>query len=94
MKKYTDEEVQNALEKLAGWKLHKGSIEKNYEFKDFNEAFAFLTRTALYSEKANHHAEYSGVYNKVQIRLNTHDVGGISKKDIDFAKEIDGYIPK
>jgi len=92
MKKYTDEEIQAALEKLEGWKLQKGAIQKNYEFNDFNQAFAFLSRTALYSDKVNHHAEYSGVYNKVQIRLNTHDVDGISKKDIDFAKEIDGYI--
>ena len=92
MKKYNDEEIQTALDTLDGWKLQKGAIEKNYKFKDFNEAFAFLTRTALYSDKVNHHAEYSGVYNKVQIRLNTHDVDGISKKDIDFAKEIDLYI--
>jgi len=91
MKKLTDTEITAALQNLNGWKLVNGAIEKNYVFADFNEAFAFLTRTALYSEKANHHAEYSGVYNKLRLRLNTHDAGGITQKDIDFAKEADMY---
>lgn len=89
MKKLNDSEIQDALATLNGWKYIDGAIEKAYTFKDFNEAFAFLTRTALYSEKVNHHAEYSGVYNKLKLRLNTHDAGGITQKDIDFAKVAD-----
>lgn len=92
MKKFTDAEITSALQDLDGWKFTEGAIEKNYTFPGFNGAFAFLMRTALYSEKVNHHAEYSGVYNKLRIRLNTHDAGGITQKDIDFAKEIDTYL--
>lgn len=92
MKKYTAPEIDAALDELPGWKLADGALEKNYTFGDFNEAFAFLTRTALYSDKVNHHAEYSGVYNKVRIRLYTHDAGGITHKDTDFAKETDRYL--
>lgn len=92
MKKYNDTEIQEALSSLQNWKYIDGVIEKNYTFKDFNAAFAFLTRTALYSEKVNHHAEYSGVYNKLKLRLRTHDADGITQKDIDFAKQADTYL--
>lgn len=91
MKALTDTEIQNALEQLPGWKRIDGALEKQFTFADFNEAFGFLTRTALYSEKVNHHAEYSGVYNKVTLRLSTHDAGGITQKDVDFAKEAESY---
>lgn len=91
-KKLKSKEIEAALEKLNGWKLKKGVLEKSFMFTNFNEAFAFLTRTALYSEKVNHHAEYSGVYNKLKLKLSTHDAGGITQKDIDFAKETDSYL--
>ena len=92
MKKHTDAEIETALATLPGWQHKNGALEKDFAFADFNAAFAFLARTALYSEKVNHHAEYSGVYNKVNLRLNTHDAGGITRKDVDFAKEADTYI--
>lgn len=92
MKKFSDTEIQTALQTLSGWHYLNGAIEKQFRFADFNAAFAFLTRTALYSEKVNHHAEYSGVYNTLTLRLNTHDAGGITQKDVDFAKETDTYL--
>ncbi len=92
MKKLTTDQIDNALQTLNGWNYNDNAIGKNFVFKDFNQAFAFLTRIALYSEKVNHHADWSGVYNRVNIKLSTHDAGGVSQKDIDFAKEIEKYI--
>jgi 4a-hydroxytetrahydrobiopterin dehydratase len=92
MKKLTTEEINTALASLKGWTINENSIEKKYVFKDFNQAFGFLSRIALYSEKVNHHADWSGVYNKVNIKLSTHDAGVVTQTDIDFAKEIDTYL--
>ncbi len=92
MKKLTNEKIKTALKTMKGWSYSDNAIEKKFVFKDFSEAFSFLTRIALHSEKANHHADWSGVYNKVNIKLSTHDAGGVSQKDIDFAKEIEKYL--
>ncbi len=67
-------------------------IEKDFTFMDFNQAFAFLTRIAMLSEKMNHHAEWSGVYNKVHIRLSTHDAGGVTENDTSMAASIETFI--
>lgn len=83
--------VQEALGKLNGWRSEGAAINKDFVFEDFNRAFAFLTRIALLSEKMNHHAEWSGVYNKVSIRLSTHDADGVTEKDIIMATAIEGY---
>lgn len=86
------EEINSKLQKLNGWKFLNEGIERDFTFKDFNEAFAFLTRIAMQSEKMDHHAEWSGVYNKVHIRLSTHDAGGLTQKDIDMAVSIEKFI--
>lgn len=91
-KKLTKKEIDAHLKTLTGWKFLNNGIKKNFEFNDFNEAFAFLTRIAMLSEKMNHHAEWSGVYNKVNIRLSTHDAGGVTKNDIDMAVELEKFI--
>jgi 4a-hydroxytetrahydrobiopterin dehydratase len=79
------------LAELQGWRTVDGrdAIAKSFEFKDFNQAFAFMTRIALMAEKMNHHPEWSNVYNKVDITLSSHDVGGLSERDIRLAKFID-----
>ncbi len=92
MQKLSDEETNTALQVLKGWSYNCNAIEKKFVFKDFNEAFGFLTRIALYSEKVNHHADWSGVYNKVNIKLSTHEESGVTQKDIDFAEEIEKYL--
>lgn len=92
MKKLTPEEINASLQSLDGWMYNDNAIEKKFVFKDFNQAFAFITRIALYSEKVNHHADWAGVYNRVSIKLSTHDAGGVSDKDINFAKEIESYL--
>jgi 4a-hydroxytetrahydrobiopterin dehydratase len=86
--------VAEQLKALSGWEGAENAIQKNFQFADFSEAFAFLTRIAMLSEKMNHHAEWSGVYNKVSIRLSTHDAGGVTEKDIKMATAIEGYVRK
>jgi 4a-hydroxytetrahydrobiopterin dehydratase len=58
-------------------------------FEDFNQAFAFMTQVALAAEKADHHPEWSNVYNKVRVTLSTHDAGGVTQKDLDLARFVD-----
>lgn len=90
MKKLTAEEVQKELDtKLKLWKIESDQLVREYKFKDFIEAFGFMTKVALLAQQANHHPEWSNVYNKVKICLTTHDAGRITKKDIDLAAQID-----
>lgn len=75
------------------WKEEDNSLQKTFEFKDFSEAFAFMTRVAILAEKANHHPWWSNVYNKVEIKLNTHSAGNIvTEKDRKLAREIDSLL--
>ena len=75
----------------AGWKRDdkRDAIMREYVFKDFNRAFAFMTQVALSAEKADHHPEWSNVYNKVRVTLTTHDAGGVTQKDLDLARFAD-----
>ncbi|NDH63810.1 MAG: 4a-hydroxytetrahydrobiopterin dehydratase [Alphaproteobacteria bacterium] len=80
-----------ALASLKGWKKvpKRDAIAKRFRFADFNQAWGFMTRVALAAEKADHHPEWSNVYNRVEITLSTHDAGGLSAKDVALAKFID-----
>jgi len=72
------------------WKEENNNLYKKFEFNDFSEAFAFMTRVAIAAEKANHHPLWTNVYNKVEIWLNTHDAGDIvTDKDRKLSKVID-----
>jgi 4a-hydroxytetrahydrobiopterin dehydratase len=75
----------------AGWSRDgkRDAISREFVFKDFNRAFAFMTQVALAAEKRDHHPEWSNVYNKVRITLSTHDAGGVTEKDLDLARFID-----
>ncbi len=80
------------LASIPDWKYDPsagGSISRKWSFHDFAQAFAFMTRVALLAHEADHHPEWSNVYNRVAITLRTHDAGGLSIKDIDLAKRID-----
>ena len=73
------------------WQEQNNSLHKKFEFKDFSEAFAFMTRVALAAEKMDHHPTWTNVYNKVEIWLNTHDAGDIvTEKDKKLAKKLMG----
>jgi 4a-hydroxytetrahydrobiopterin dehydratase len=80
-----------ALAKLKDWREVEGrdAIHKSLRFRDFNEAFGFMARVALAAEKADHHPEWSNVYNKVEVTLTTHECGGLSARDVKLAEFID-----
>lgn len=88
------ESVENALKKLIDWTLSedKLSMRKEIKFKDFNEAWGFMNRVALLAEKMDHHPEWFNVYNRVDIKLTTHDAKGISQRDLDMADAIDKIL--
>ncbi len=90
----TETEQTAALSGLSHWTLRKDglAITRDLQFADFSEAFAFMTRVALLAEQADHHPEWSNVYNKVHITLTTHDAGGLSARDVKMAKAIDGLL--
>jgi 4a-hydroxytetrahydrobiopterin dehydratase len=75
----------------GGWTLDdKGkALTRSFTFKDFSEAFAFLTRVALHAEKVDHHPEFTSVWNKVDFRLTSHDSGGVTERDVALAEAID-----
>jgi 4a-hydroxytetrahydrobiopterin dehydratase len=87
-RKLSDAEISGELAKLKGWTIANGKLNRTFEFRDFNEAFGFMTRVAMEVEKLNHHPEWFNVYNRVRIELVTHDVGGISNFDFKLAHTI------
>lgn len=82
-----------ALHELEGWGEAKGrdAISRSFQFKNFNQAFGFMTRVALASEKMDHHPEWSNVYGRVEITLSTHSAGGVTDKDIALARKINEF---
>ncbi|WP_420607057.1 4a-hydroxytetrahydrobiopterin dehydratase [Novosphingopyxis sp.] len=94
VQKLSDSERKDALAGLTGWDHDAGrdAISKSFEFDDFVDAFGFMARVALHAEKADHHPEWSNVYDKVGITLTTHDCSGLSEKDVALAKAIEGLV--
>ncbi len=80
-----------AIAQLTGWSAVEGrdAISKTFKFKDFNAAFGFMTRVALAAETADHHPEWFNVYNRVDVLLTTHDVDGVSERDVALARFMD-----
>ena len=87
-------ERAEALDGLPDWDYDEArdAISRTITFADFSEAFAFMTRVALAAEKADHHPEWSNVWNRVEILLTTHDAGGLSHRDIAMAEAIDAML--
>ena len=93
MKKLKQEEIQDKMTEInPAWCMKDNFLHRELLFKDFMEAFSFMTSVALIAEKAAHHPNWKNVYNKVIIDLNTHDADGISTKDFDLAKAIDRLL--
>ena len=88
MAKLSDEQIRNELGNLPGWSVVNGKLHKEFIFKDFIEAFGFMTTAALHIEKMNHHPEWFNVYNKIKIDLVTHDASGITQNDVNLAKTL------
>lgn len=90
----TQAEVDSLLAEVPGWALREDgkAIVRSFKFKDFNHAFGFMTRVALYADKHDHHPEWFNVYNRVEMTLTTHDADGLSARDAAMARAIEGML--
>jgi len=80
-------ELETELKQLGGWTIKSGKLHREYKFASFVEAFGFMSRMALVSEAMGHHPEWFNVYNRITIDLTTHDAGGITLKDVEWARK-------
>jgi 4a-hydroxytetrahydrobiopterin dehydratase len=94
IEKMSDAVITEQLSELTDWSLSNSKLHRQFVFADFVEAFGFMTRVALLAETANHHPEWSNVYNRVEIDLTTHDAGGITERDFKLAQRINQLQPK
>ena len=85
-------QLDSFLEKHPSWIIDNKTIKKEFKFENFIEAFGFMSKVALLSEKIDHHPDWQNTYNKVKINLTTHDKGGITTNDIKLAESIDKLI--
>jgi 4a-hydroxytetrahydrobiopterin dehydratase len=92
MAKLAEAAVRRRLAGAKGWRLADGALEKQFTFSDFKEAMFFVNSVAGLAERAGHHPDMSVVYNRVTLRLSTHDAGGITAKDFDLAKGIEAVL--
>lgn len=93
-RKMTDEEIRTALDGLSGWRYEGGKIHKEYQFRNFNEAFGVMARVALVAEKMDHHPEWFNVYKTLRVDLATHDAGGVTELDVKLAHAIEEIVGK
>ncbi len=91
--KLSEADINDRLPEISGWELIDGKLQRTFTFDNFVQAFGFMTRVALLAESMDHHPDWSNVYHRVVIGLNTHDVGGISQLDFELAKQINGLVP-
>lgn len=87
--KLTDKEIKERLQEMEGWEYENNNLTVEYEFDNFKEAFSAMTRIAFEAEKLQHHPDWSNSYNKLKISLTTHEEGGVTTKDFEFAQLID-----
>lgn len=87
MTKLSAQALETELQDLSGWTIENGKLHREFRFPSFVEAFGFMSSLALVSEAMGHHPEWFNVYNRVTIDLTTHDAGGITMKDIEWAKK-------
>ncbi len=94
IEKLTPAERAGLAADLPAWRMHpeRDAIARSFAFADFSQAWGFMARVALLAEKADHHPEWSNVWNKVEILLSTHDAGGLSARDVALARAIDGLL--
>ena len=82
--------IQEALSSLDGWELRDAKLHRRFEFRDFPEAFGFMATVATIAQAMDHHPEWSNVYKTVEVALTTHSAGGITAKDVELARAMDG----
>ncbi|AKH69841.1 pterin-4a-carbinolamine dehydratase [Spongiibacter sp. IMCC21906] len=86
--KLTNQEIEQAVASLTDWRLVDGKLYRKFEFDNFVSAFGFMSKVAIRAEKIDHHPEWSNVYNTVEIYLTTHEVSGLSARDLALADAI------
>lgn len=90
-------ELDAVLALFPNWTKAAGerdALARTFQFRDFNQAFGFMTRVALYADKTDHHPEWFNVYNRVEVILTTHDAGGVTERDIEMARFMDTIAPQ
>jgi 4a-hydroxytetrahydrobiopterin dehydratase len=83
--KLTTQEIEQALGRLPGWRMAEGKLHREYRFRDFIEAWGFMSSAALVVQQMDHHPEWSNVYGTVVVELVTHDAGGVTRRDVELA---------
>jgi len=87
--KATDEEIQGFIGQFSSWSIENNKLHCEYVFRDFVQAFSFMTEVALIAERTGHHPEWFNVYKKVVVDLATHEAGGITERDFNLAKSME-----
>ncbi|MBW1296595.1 4a-hydroxytetrahydrobiopterin dehydratase [Aquimarina litoralis] len=90
--KLSETEIIDRLKTMDGWEYEDNALHTSFEFENFKDAFSAMSRIAFEAEALNHHPDWSNVYNVVNISLSTHDADGITEKDFQLAKAIDGIV--
>lgn len=88
----TETEITTQLKKMEGWEYEDNALHTTFEFENFKDAFSAMSRIAFEAEALNHHPNWSNVYNIINISLSTHDVDGVTEKDFQLARAIDGIV--
>jgi 4a-hydroxytetrahydrobiopterin dehydratase len=89
IEKMTPQQIEAGLQELPGWNVKADKLHRELKFKNFVQAWGFMTQVAILAEQMNHHPEWSNVYSQVTIDLSTHEAGGISQRDFELARKID-----
>jgi 4a-hydroxytetrahydrobiopterin dehydratase len=88
--KLDDAEIRERLKSLPHWSFEAGKLHREFRFQDFSQAFGFMARVALVAERLDHHPDWSNVWSRVVVNLNTHDAGGVTTLDFELARAMDG----
>lgn len=88
-KKLTEQEIAERLKTLPGWEYRDGRLQKTYQFRNFVQAFGFMTSCALIAEKMDHHPDWFNSYHRVEVQLVTHSAGGVTEKDLQLAEAME-----
>ena len=85
-------DIEKEVKELSGWSVKNDKLHKEFQFDNFNQAFGFMTRSAMEIEKMNHHPEWFNVYNRITVDLTTHDADGITNNDVNLARILNSLI--
>ncbi|MCS5528183.1 MAG: 4a-hydroxytetrahydrobiopterin dehydratase [Nitrosopumilus sp.] len=92
MIKLSKSDIEKEVKELSGWSVKNDKLHKEFQFDNFNQAFGFMTRSAMEIEKMNHHPEWFNVYNRITVDLTTHDAGGITNNDVNLARILNSLV--